>query len=705
VSNRPQFASFKTKLALTIALFNGGMHATAAEPATTADTNLEEVHILGVRDNRVTKGATGLAMSLKETPQSISTVTQEDIKKFGVTGSNEALGLATGINVEQYETNRASFNARGFEIQVTQIDGLSLVNSFATVVGREDTFLFERIELIRGANGLLTGVGNSSGTINYIRKRPKNEDAGEINVSAGSFDFKRAALDYNKVLSSDGSWAGRLVVAHEDSDSFTRDLHDTRTSIYGVVDGQIGAKGTLTIGLTLNDSDQDSPMWGSLTLLRTDGIQEDFDREVSTSQDWTYWNTEAKTGFVEYTHNLSDNWDAKLTYNNRQGDESTKILYVYEPNTGMLNPDLTGLIGWPYRSEGTADNQVLDFNISGDFSAFGQQHNLIVGVSRSEEETAVDTYAALTGFLEPMPAFPFAGDVYPEPSWGPLSPSTRGEFTLTRSYLASRISIADPLKLVLGANAIRLERSGASIYGTAAVDTDYPNTEEVSPYVGLTYDISDDLLAYVSYSDIFQNQDQTDFEGKYLDPMKGVNTEAGIKAEWFNKSLLTTVAVFTAEQSGLATFVGLNDQGNYWYQPKDVKAEGYELEATGHLPGDVRVTLGYTQLSLKGPDGKSIYEWIPRRTVNFLIDGAVPALPDLRLGVGGRWQSDIAKLGGPEQDAYFVANLFASYALTESANLRLNINNVTDEKYIRGLAYGATYGAPLNASLSFEYKL
>lgn len=693
----------QTKLALTIALLSAGAHTSAAE--STAGADVEEVYIVGVRENRVSKGATGLSMSIKETPQSISTITQEDIKKFGVTGSNEALGLATGINVEQYETNRATFNSRGFEIQVTQIDGLSLVNSYATVVGREDTFLFERIELIRGANGLLTGVGNSSGTINYIRKRPKNEDSTEINLSAGSFDLKRAALDYNTVLSSDGAWAGRVVIAHEDADSFTRDLQDTRTSVYGVVDGQIGTNGTLTLGVSANDSDQDSPMWGSLTLMRSDGIQEDFDVDVSTSQDWTYWNTEAKTGFVEYTHKLSDSWNAKLTYNNRQGDESTKLLYVYNPTTGTLNPDLTGLVGWPYRSESTSDNQVLDANVSGEFSAFGREHSLLAGVSRSEEKTSVDTYAALTGMLQPLPAFPFEGDVYPQPLWDSLKPSTRGEFTLTRSYLASRLTVTEPLKVVLGVNAIRLERSGASIYGTAATNTEYPNTEEVSPYVGLTYDITPDLLGYVSYSDIFQNQDQTDFTGQYLDPMKGVNAEAGVKAEWFDKSLLTTFAVFSAEQTGLATYAGLNEQGNYWYQPKDVKSEGFEVEATGRLSGDMQLTLGYTQLSLKGPDGKDIYEWVPRRTLNLLFDTAVPMLPDLRVGLGGRWQSDINKLGGPEQDAFFIVNAFASYTLNESANLRLNINNLTDEKYIRGLAYGAIYGAPLNASLSFEYKL
>jgi outer membrane receptor for ferric coprogen and ferric-rhodotorulic acid len=173
---------------------------------------IESVVVTGKRANRISKGATGLPLELKDTPQTISTLDKEDIANFGLTGSNEALGLATGINVDQYETNRATFNSRGFDIQLTQLDGLGMTNSWGTVVGQQDTFLFEKIELIRGANGLLTGVGNASGTINYVRKRPTNEDGGEVDVSFGSWNKKRVALDYNKVLTTaagPAAWSSR----------------------------------------------------------------------------------------------------------------------------------------------------------------------------------------------------------------------------------------------------------------------------------------------------------------------------------------------------------------------------------------------------------------------------------------------------------------------------------------------------------------
>jgi len=120
--------------------------------------------------------------------------------------------------------------------------------------------MFDKIELIRGANGLLTGVGNPSGTINYVRKRPENEDGGEIRVTGGAHDFMRVKADCNKVLTQDGRWAARLVVSHEDADSYLRALHNRRTTVYGVVDAQSGDNGILTMGVTVRDDQQDSPM-------------------------------------------------------------------------------------------------------------------------------------------------------------------------------------------------------------------------------------------------------------------------------------------------------------------------------------------------------------------------------------------------------------------------------------------------------------
>lgn len=678
--------------------------AAPAQRSSAEEKELAAVVVTNLRENRISKGATGLPMDIKETPQSITTFTAEEMRDYGVNESNRALEMVTGINVEQYETNRATFNSRGFEIQLTQIDGLGMTNSWGTVVGQQDTFLFDKIEVIRGANALLTGVGNSSGTINYVRKRPTNKDEGEIEVKAGAHDMKRVALDYNKVLTEDRTVAGRIVLIHQDTDSHIRDLNDRNTTLYGVIDSQIGSSGVLTFGLTHQDARQKSPMWGSLTLNYLDGGLAKFRTSSSTSQDWAYWNTKSTSAFLEYTHYLNDNWEGKLTYNRRHAEEQTRLLYAYSP-AGGLNADNTGLIGWPYGSYTTTDSDLIDANLSGKFDLFGRKHELIVGLSHSVEETDTDIYPFDASYmLLPLPAFPYGGDAYPEPNWGKRTSDSGGKQGLTRLYVASRLALTDRLRVLLGLNSVKLSREGNARYGSVTTKTEYPDTRKSSPYLGFTYDLTSNLLGYASYSEIFQNQDQKDFNGVYLDPMKGVNHEIGLKADWLDKRLLTTFALFRAKQEGLATYAGMNGS-DYYYVPQDVKSKGFEFEASGRIGRDSRLAFGFTRLKLTGPDGEDIYEWVPRTTVKLRFDTSVPGLPDLRLGLATRWQSDVHKEGGARQDSYFVSDAFATYQLSKDFSARLNVHNLFNKKYVTGIAYGALYGEPRGAYISLDYKL
>ena len=112
-----------------------------------------------------------------------------------------------------------------------------------------------------------------------------------------------------------------------------------------------------------------------------------------------------------------------------------------------------------------------------------------------------------------------------------------------------------------------------------------------------------------------------------------------------------------------------------------------------------------SDLRLTGPDGQDIYEWVPRRSLNLRADSRMPLLPRLRLGGAARWQSGISKDGGARQDAYLLANAFAAYALNDAATVRLNVDNVFDQKYLRTVQFGAIYGAPRTATVSLEYKL
>ncbi len=695
-------SSLKNAVALAIACASGAAHAQTASSGEV----LETVLITAQRADRVSRGATGLDLELKDTPQSISIVTNEQMDNFGASDINSALRLATGINVEQWETNRTNFTARGFEIKNTQIDGIGLPNDWGIVTGQMDAFGYEKIEVIRGANGLLTGVGNSAGTINYVRKRPTNTAQGRIAATAGSFDRRRIEADYSTPFTESGSWAGRLVVAAEEEDSWLRGLTNDRAFVYGVVDGQIGEKSTLTLGFSYQEANTDDNMWGALVLAYSDGTQAEFGRSASTTQDWTYWDTKNQTAFAEYTYALASDWNLKVAYNYRKFEDDSKLFFALS-QTGLEPGTNLGLFAWPgsYLTEDEA--HLVDASVTGTFQLFGRAHETIAGVSygTSERWMGMRPAPALDPYPYPLPPFPYAGDAFPEPAWGPLTDYENFEQSLQRVYAATRLSLTEQLKAIVGFNFAEYHREG-QVVGNAPFDQ---TEREWSPYAGVTYSITDNVLVYASYSDIYQPQDYYDVNGSYLDPSKGVNYEIGAKAEWLDKRLLTTLAVFKAEQKGLGTFAGVSDSLQYYYEGMDVESKGVEIEIAGRLNEFVDLLVGFTTVDLEGRDGENNQPWIPERTANFTLSAKLPTFTALSFGVNGRWQSEISAIDGYSggtirQDAYALVNAFVRWDATSRMYVRGNVNNIGDEKNITSLYQVGYYGAPRNYTVSFGYS-
>ncbi|HEX7768685.1 MAG TPA: TonB-dependent siderophore receptor [Dokdonella sp.] len=683
-----------------------------AEPEPEDDaTRLDAVLVVSQRADRVSNGATNLDLDIKETPQSISVVTAEQMRDFGATSVNEALQLATGLNVEDAETNRTYYMARGFDILSTQIDGVGMPNGWGVVVGATDAFAYEKVEVIRGANGLLTGVGNASGTINYVRKRPTNDAQGSFGIGYGSWNNRRVEADYSAPLSEDGRWAGRIVGAYEAGDSHVDLLHDDRRFIYGVVDGQVGDNTTVAFGYSYQKANSDGAMWGGLALANSDGTQAEFPRSSTTAQDWSYWNTEDKSAFFEASHALGENWTLKGTYNYRDSDDDEKLFYAW--NVEGLDPVThEGIVASPGRYADVGDSHHLDVSLSGRFAAFGCEHELAFGVAQARSSARTYTWDVVNDVeagdpdpYAPMPAFPYPGNVIAEPIWGPRYVYEDGDQTLRRIYGAARFALGERAKAIVGFNQARYHREGGDSWGSA-----YSQTEsDFSPYAGLTFDVSERVLAYVSYSDIYQPQDQYDIDHRMLDPTKGVNIEAGVKADWLDGRLLTSLAVFSARQQNLATLAGVTDDLTWYYEGKDVDSKGVEFEATGKLNDYIDLVFGYTTLKLDGVDGGDTYPHVPRHTANLALSARLPSLPSLRIGASGRWQGktsnwDDGSIALIRERAYATLNLFGEWHFNDELSLRANIDNVTDEKYLTSLYYVGYYGAPHNYSMTLNWR-
>ena len=664
---------------------------------------IEKIIIVGVRQDRVSKGATGLTMELNETPQSISVISSEQIKNFATSNINDVLQMATGITVEQGETNRTRYTSRGFDIKSTQIDGIGLPNGWGLVTGAMESYGYEEVEVIRGANGQLTGVGNAAGTINYVRKRPTNENEGEVALTLGSHDLKRMQADYSMLLTDSGSWAARAVAVIQDSGSYLDGLENDRTYFSIVVDGQLTDNSTLAFGASYQDANSDGVMWGGLPLAYADGTQADFDVSTSPTQDWTMWDTLNINTFIEYAYTFDNDWEVKATYNRQDSEDQSKLFYVYDAFGAFNSETNLGLVSLPGRYDAEFSANLFDLTAKGEYSLFGQSHDLMFGASTSKSTDVSFTNGydqATTPAYGLTPAFPFASDAIPEPVWGEQITYADLDVTLTRLFGSTKLNVTNNLFFIAGFNAIEYSREGYNSGGT--VDND---ESEISPYLAATYSITEDINAYVSYSDIYQPQEQYDYDGHFLDPSKGVNYEIGVKTQWLDDRLLTTFAIFRAEQDNIAVFAGINDAGQYYYKGTTMESSGYELEVAGHLTDNLNVTFAYTNLNIEDELGKSTSSWEPENLVKFSLDYTLSQLPKLTMGVGGKWQSTTENAAATvKQDSYLLVNAFARWNVSDNLEIQANIDNITDEKYITSLKNIGFYGAPVNASVNLTYS-
>lgn len=697
--------SCKTRLAAAVAaVFSFSVPWVQADPVESETAVLDSMTVLGEQlvdeqdsyQSRPSSAATRLDLTPRETPQSISTLTRAQLDDFQLNSVNAALKNATGVQVEEVETDRTYYMARGFDITNFQYDGIGVPFVYGNVQGDLDTALFERVEVVRGANGLMSGTGNPSATINFVRKRPTADPRASIDLSAGSWDMRRIDTDVSGALTERGNLRGRLVYANETRNSYLDRYGREKNLFHGVVEADLGENTLFTLGHSLNKSNANSPLWGALPLSFDDGSPTRYDRSTSTSSDWAYWDVEDNRTFAELSHHLASGWQAKavLTRVKRKGDGSL----FYMSGTPDRDSGL-GLLSYPseYRDETT--QLIGDLYASGPFMLGGREHELVAGGSWSKSTLEdLSWYDSSTGTALP-PLQDWNGD-YPQPR---NDNGSRGsDFTdrMKSVYSAARFRLGERLSLIAGARVVDLDSEGFS-YG-ASKSTSYD--DEVVPYAGLVFDLDERFSLYASYTEIFDPQTRTDAYGDRLEPVEGVNYEAGIKGELLQQKLNVSLAVFRTEQDNVAEMAGMSGATAYYRGVEGITSQGYEVELSGEVLEGLQATAGYTFVDITDAEDRHAITYAPKHLLRASASYRLPQMPRLKVGANLRWQdethNDVA-----QQDAYAVVGLMASYAIDEHWSVSANLDNLTDEKYLTSLYWDqAYYAAPRNASMTVSWN-
>ena len=150
--------------------------------------------------------ATGLRLSARETPQSVSVVTRQQIEDQNLNDVAQVLEQTPGVVVDSMGPAGSDANhiyVRGFEVGSIQVDGINRPDTFGFRDDLSDMVSYDRVEVVRGATGLMSGTGDPGATVNLIRKAPTKTFGGSAYATYGSWDKRRLGADLNLPLMSD----------------------------------------------------------------------------------------------------------------------------------------------------------------------------------------------------------------------------------------------------------------------------------------------------------------------------------------------------------------------------------------------------------------------------------------------------------------------------------------------------------------------
>jgi len=628
--------------------------------------------------------------------------------------------------VQSLGSERFNIYSRGYSVDNYQFDGIPTTLDIATQMSAQslaDMAIYDRVEVLRGATGLMTGAGDPSATINLVRKRPTAEFKGHITAGVGSWDKYRSEVDLSGPLTPSGNVRGRMVAAYQQNNSFMDHYSQEKQIFYGVLEADLTDTTLLTVGADYQKNNPQGSSSVAFPLFHSNGEQTSFSRSTNSAARWSHNPQDALNTFASLEQKLAYDWTLKASVNQ---------MYIKRDDYKLA----TASWGFPDKSTGagvrlyggagsTWQKQTgLDVQAQGPFQLFGRQHELIVGYnySRYENRHTPTRGTRIEGTFVNV----YDWDNYTDKPVMGGGKLYDGDTVIhqTGTYIATRLRPTDDLSVILGARVSKYDYDYDLTYPATPLSnrtTDYKENGVVTPYAGVVYDLNDTHSVYASWTSIYKPQSLRDADGSTLEPREGDNYEVGLKSEFFDGRLNTSIAAYEVKQDNLAVLdegkTVNNDGMTAAYKAvSGATTRGFEVEANGELMPGWNVSASYNHGITKDRDGERLNTEAPANMVKLWSTYRLPGDFDrLTVGGGANWQSGTHITVTPstalgtvkaKQSQFTVVNLMARYQLTDQLSTTLNINNLFDKKYISALDttfYSGYYGEPRNVMLNTRY--
>ncbi|WP_278929732.1 TonB-dependent siderophore receptor [Pseudomonas qingdaonensis] len=649
--------------------------------------------------------STRLNLTPRETPQALTVMTRQRLDDQRLSTLTDTLEATPGIIVTRdgLGAESDSYYSRGFVIQNYEVDGVPTTTRMDNYT--QSMAMYDRVEIVRGASGLISGMGSPSATINLIRKRPTYEGQASITGSAGTWDRYGSGFDVSGPLTESGNVRGRLVADYKTEKAWVDRYKQDTQLLYGITEFDLSEDTLLTLGFSYLRTDVDSPLRSGLPTRFSNGERSNLSRSINSAPTWSYNDHEQTSYFASVEQQLGNGWSGKLEYSHSENKFDELFGFVM----GDLNPDGSGMSQLPVRFSGTPRQDNLDLYVTGPFSLFEREHELIGGVTLSQFSQSVPEWGGWRYDYNATPGasidniFDWDGK-QPKPPFTESGKSSQEENQYA-AYLTTRLHLSDDLNLILGSRLIDWERKTEDRpYGAASSNTDRKETGVFIPYAGVVYDLNDTWSLYASYTKIFNPQGSwvQDAQFKPIDPMQGIGYEMGIKGSHFDGKLNSSVAVFKLEQDNLAIW----QHDNVYEAKQDTTSKGIEMEINGELAEGWQASAGYAYTLTTDNQDERINTVLPRHSLKTFTSYRLPGVLDkVTVGGGVNWQSKVGNdLHTFTQGSYAIANLMARYDINEHLEASVNLNNLFDREYYSMAGLYGTYGAPRNVMTNFTYR-
>ncbi|MEJ0037955.1 MAG: TonB-dependent siderophore receptor [Gammaproteobacteria bacterium] len=589
----------------------------------------------GSKDSTATEGsgsytssalsiASKTPQSMKETPQSVSVITQQRMQEQNLTDFNAVMAQATGVTVVPDSTVgnlNPTFYSRGFAIRRIQIDGgvpLSTDTAYGYYPAQLNMAMYDHVEILRGADGLFGGYGSPGAAVNLARKRPLDHGQVVVDALSGSWNNTRATIDVTAPLGFDGRLRGRAVVSYQDQDYFY-DVATTNSILaYAIAEMDLAPDSTLSAGFSL--SRQNSVPGDGLPRYES-GEDLHLSRSTCLCVPWARWNYDSKEVFAQFEQHFGDRWSAKLNVSRVDQDRDLKYIFVSGPvnPTTLAGPVIYGAIA----PRGTLQ-KLVDFSVNGRFDLFGHEQQILVGGSYQnvDDDGTYVTYSAAGAFgFAGVDVFHFnpSNPAYGEPKTPP--PSTAypeyGQKQML-AYATVRLTPLERLHFITGLRYGEFESitvtqnlgpTGAVLPNSPAATRWKGHNLSWPPTYSAVYDASKTVSVYASYTDIYQSQATRVREsGDPIDPLTGSNVEVGAKLESADGKLNASLSAYRIEQKNYPLSLGYGPYAStrgrlpdgihtccYSNDSNQVNlSRGVDAEVTGEVLPALQLSAGYT---------------------------------------------------------------------------------------------------------------